>query len=176
MKRLLFLILSLALLLSLCACNTQQTAFNGPVTFYYLRSDISADATYGDADSVIVPEIQDSLELRSGLNYLLALYLNGPTDNRLYSPFPADLQIVSIQRTEDTLIVTFNNSLAKLKGIKLTKACACIALTCLGLTNAETISICADTEMLENLRSIDLSRNDLILQDLTPNTDNGGNE
>lgn len=175
MKRILFLILISAIFLSLCACRTQESVPDHPVTFYYLRADISADTTYGDADSVVVPEVQESLEYGSSLNYLLALYMNGPSDSRLYSPFPSDLQIVSIQRSEDSLIVTFNDSLAKLRGIKLTKACACIALTCLGLTNAETISICTSTQMLENQKSIDLCRDDLILEDLTPNTEKGGN-
>ena len=105
----------------------------------------------------------------------MALYLNGPTDNRLYSPFPKDLEIQSIQRDGSTLTITVNDSLAKLKGMKLTKACACLALTCLDLTDAETVSIQAATELLNNQKSIDLTRDSLVLLDTAEATGYGGN-
>ncbi len=166
MKLLISLILCITVLFGLTACSRDTSAGGGTVTFYYLRSNISAYTDYGDANSVIVAEAQPALEYSNTLGYLLALYLNGPSDSRLYSPFPSDLRIRSIEQTDSTIRIDCNEALARLKGIKLTKACACLALTCFSLTDAETVSIQANTELLDNLQSIDLTRDDLILEDL----------
>lgn len=171
MKRICPVILSFLLLFFLCGCKKQAATPQSQVTFYYLRSEI----TYGEADSVIAPEGQDNIDRNSSLNYLLALYLNGPANGHLYSPFPTDLEIQSIQRSGKTLTVTVSDSLAKLKGLKLTKACACLALTCLDLTDAETITIQAATELLNNQKSIDLTRDSLVLLDTTEPIEQGGN-
>lgn len=171
MKRMAAILLLILLLLSVCGCKRSPDTAQFQVSFYYLRSVL----TYGQADSVIAPEVLDGIDRESSLNYLMALYLNGPTDNRLYSPFPKDLEIQSIQRDGSTLTITVNDSLAKLKGMKLTKACACLALTCLDLTDAETVSIQAATELLNNQKSIDLTRDSLVLLDTAETTEYGGN-
>lgn len=170
MKRIAVLLLSVILLFCLCGCGNQASATQSQVTFYYLRSTL----TYGEADSVIAPEVQDNIDRNNTLKYLLALYLNGPTDSRLYSPFPKDLEIESLEREADTLVLTFSDSLAKLKGMKLTKACACVALTCLGLTDARIVSIRAATETLDSQKSIDLTREMLVMLDTAEIAENGG--
>lgn len=173
MKRMLCGILCLFVLLGLLGCEHSPVEIQDAVVFYYLRSDISTDASFGDEDSVIVPEIQESLSRSKSLTYLIALYLNGPSDTRLRSPFPADVTLLSIQRDQNELIITLSEPLFELSGIGLTQACACLAMTCFQLSNARTVTVQADGQTPGTHLSFTISRDDLILTDLTPLTSDG---
>ena len=174
MKRLFSLLLCLMLLLSFFGCDNDKMELQDQVVFYYLRADIQSDTTFGDADSVIVPEIQESISRNNNIAYFLKLYLTGPSDSRLRSPFPADMKLISVRFENNVFIVTFTETLAGLTDMELTKACACIAMTCFGLTDSQTISIQTESETIENRISINISREDLALEDLTTLNEDGG--
>lgn len=174
MKRIICGTLCLLFLLSLLGCQNSVAEMQDAVVFYYLRSEITADSSFGDGDSVIVPEIQESLSQNKSLSYLIALYLNGPSDSRLQSPFPAELTLLSVHREQTELTITLSESLAELSGISLTQACACLALTCFHLSDARTVTIQTDIQASENHLSFTISRDDLVLTDLTPLNSDGG--
>lgn len=157
MKRMFILFLS-AILVFLCVgCAAQE---NHP-SFYFLWSDHENAVENGS----IAPEIQDDIEAGYSLKYLLTLYLNGPLDSRMVSPFPAGLKLNSVERNDKYLILDFSPELAELTGYELTLACACITQTCLELTDARVISIRASGELLHNRKVLEFTRDDFALQD-----------
>lgn len=172
MKRCTCLIMILLLLVFLTACTSRTANPSGAVLFYYPR----VEPTYGSEDSVIASEAQDELSRSSDLDYLLAHYLNGPTDDRLYSPFPDGLRIADLQLLNSELTVSFTTHLTELSDFELTKACASLALTCLDLTTAQRVTICTIDSDRKVQIIMTLTYDDLILMDLTPNPQNGGTE
>lgn len=133
-------------------------------SFYYLRSEL----TYGEADSVIAAESHDTTGHDGDLKYLLLLYLTGPTDEALASPFPADTRLLECTRREDVLTLVLDDSFAQLTGMSLTKACVCLAMTCFDLTDVQAVSIRAQSALLENAKSIEITRDSLVLQNTVP--------
>ena len=174
MKRLFSGVLILLLMMSLWGCGNSKVNLQDAVIFYYLRSDIQSDRTYGDSDSVIVPEVQDSLTRNNRISYYIALYLNGPSDSRLHSPFPKNLTLQSVYREKNELFVIFSDNLASLSGMDLTKACACLALTCFNLSDAQTITIQTQSSTTDTAVSFTVSRDELALEDLSALNYNGG--
>lgn len=174
MKRFFSGILICLLLLSFWGCGNSKVEIQDAVVFYYLRADIQSDRTYGDSDSVIVPEIQASLTRNNSISYYIALYLNGPSDSRLHSPFPKNLMLQSVYREKNELFVVFDDTFASLSGMDLTKACACLALTCFNLSDAQTITIQTQSSTLETAVSFTVSRDDLVLEDFSTLNHNGG--
>lgn len=153
-----FLIISL--LLGLCACGF-GSAGKEPVEFYYLRTSF----IYGAEDGVIASETRESSGHAGDLNYLLSLYLRGPLDDDLKSPFPAGCQIVELRRDSRTLRLTFDAAFAQLKDLDLTLACACLAKTCFGLSDAMEVKIDAAVPDGNSAVNITISRDSLILED-----------
>ena len=174
MKRFFSGILICRLLLSFWGCGNSKVEIQDAVVFYYLRADIQSDRTYGDSDSVFVPELQASLTRKNSISYYIALYLNGPSDSRLHSPFPKNLMLQSVYREKNELFVIFSDNLASLSGMDLTKACACLALTCFNLSDAQTHTIQPQSSTLETAVSFTVSRDDLVLEDFSTLNHNGG--
>lgn len=154
------LILAVFLLISLFSGCSQPTSADAP-TFYYLK----AEPEYGSNGSVFGSESRHNIDGNTQLRYLLALYFNGPIDNALQSPFPKGSAIL-LQWTEDTCLhLTMNGAFAKLSGIELIKACACIALTVFSNSDAET-TIIHYTEAATGIsRNLEFTRDSLVLQD-----------
>lgn len=155
-----------ALLLGLCGCS-QNKDWQNTTVFYYLRGDM----TYGDADSVITTEVQNVIDKNSDLDYLLSLYLAGPIDKRLRTPFPKELSVEAISRRDDLLIVTLSDELATLTDYPYTLACVCMAMTCLHLTDAKTVRISTTGEVPANRKDLEFTRDSILLQDLAEPTE-----
>lgn len=136
MRQFLLLFLAACMLISLCACGAKE----GSMDFYYLRSEFLP----GASDGVIAPEPR-TISGERGLNYSLRLYLEGPVSEQYVSPFPRGLHLLSTRFDGDTLQVYLSNEFSELKDIDLTLACACLAKTCLSLTEAAQIQIISST-------------------------------
>ncbi len=164
MKKALCILLTAMLLLCLGGCSGQSKENETLVTFYYLRAEL----TYGSSGSVIA---DCQVKANTGPNDLasaLAQYLAGPSDEDLVSPFPKGVRLLEIRQEADTLVLVLDESFGQLKGIALTKACACLAMTCFGLTDAAQVSIQAENATLESAKSIDILRDSLVLQENVP--------
>jgi hypothetical protein len=142
MKKLICLLLCFAMLpLSSCGFRSSDDTVQTP--FYYLRDPDSY--LYGSPEGVVSYEHRDITGHEDELNYLLMLYLKGPLDKSLESPFPEGSRILQLSKRSGKLYVLLNSNFANLKGMDLTLACVCLARTCFALSDAQSIRITAKT-------------------------------
>lgn len=161
MKRIVCLMVTFCLLL-LCGCqNNSNDSYTKPAYFYFPRSDISID----DQTEVIVQEVRDGSELKS-IEELLQVYLEGPKDNDLYSPFPTEGTILDCKVTGDRIYLSLSKHYNHMTGLQLTLATSCLTLTLLDCISGSTtveIHISADDGTVA--RSYTLTRDNIILGD-----------
>lgn len=144
MKRFLSILLIAVLCLSGCAIGQEQ--FKDPVTFYYLRdySDLDNRDTFF-SEGAIGSEFREASGHRNDLNYLLSIYLQGPLDENLRSPFPIGCRPIDIRQDDGTLYLVLSPVVTELSEMELTVACACLAKTCMELVPVDTVQIEAST-------------------------------
>lgn len=155
MKKFFALILSVALLTGLIACVAEDNSSPGQTCFYYPK----ARYTYGAKEMVLVPEQRDITGHESDLKYLLALYLVGPLDENLVSPFPAQVRLLSVQESDNRLLVRLTDSGKAINDAEFTLASGCMAKTCFDLMDVESVTI------RSGARAVTLGPNDLLLFD-----------
>lgn len=157
MKRLIILLLAMST--ALCACafpgsHEGQTAFYYPV----------AASSYTMEESYIQSEYRQVSDTE--LSRLIALYLQGPQDTQSFSsPFPAGTGLVSVSVDEKLLDVTLSAGFSACTGLELTIACACLTMTCLELTDVESVRIRSDGAQLDGAPWVQMQRSDLLLTD-----------
>ena len=134
MKRMICLILVSCLFLS--GCGAFGEWIKEPVTFYYIREDYQKNM-----EQVIVSEVREASGHRDDLSYLLALYSMGPAEEELTSPLPGNTRIMPIERTADTIVLSLSENVERISDVDFTLASACLALTCMDLTNATQITV-----------------------------------
>ena len=159
MKKILILILSIFLLVSLCACNKQQTSFVTPVQFYYRNATVS----YNSESAVICGET------REGNGYelidLIDQYLQGPVSDEFLSPFPAGITVLSLETAEGKASVSLSEPFTELNGIELTLACACLTKTVMELTGTTAVEISVPNVSLNGSTSITMDAQSILLLD-----------
>jgi len=163
MKKLFTAFLAFFLLLSLFGCGAESNPDEDAILFYYPR--VSGEYEYGASDGVISFEERDPAGHRNNLRYLLTLYLLGPVDESLVSPFPDGCQILDLKREETEVTITFNSSLLTLKDMDLTLACVSLAHTCFGLTDAQTIRIISESIDGQTIIDETITRQHLLMED-----------
>ncbi len=166
MKRNLSILLSLCLMLTLCGCLAQSlTDKETAADFFYPRQ--TASIAEHPSEGVIAAEKRDVGENQGDLSALLGLYLRGPRDSALRSPFPSGCRIVSFEFDGDILHVTLDESFTRLESMDLTVACACLAKTCLSLTDAQAVHISSNAS--DSASSVDLTfrQDSLLLEEWT---------
>jgi len=153
MKRIISVLLILGMLLTGCAFDSPKR--DNTITFYYLRSDYS----YGSDSQVIVPEVREAPVSRNDLSYLMALYLMGPAEEENISPLPAGMRIIKTEEQGGNVTLNLSYPSALQPPVRFTLTCACLAMTCFALTDAETVTVtCSD-------QTLTLSRSSLTLYD-----------
>lgn len=159
MKRIFSLILSILLVISLCACRRQQASFEAPVQFYYR----SASLSYNSENAVICAES------REGSGYalidLMDLYLQGPVSNEYQSPFPTGVTVLSMETVEDKVYIALSEPFAELNGIALTLACACLSKTVMEFTGTSAVEISVPNTTLNGSASIVMDAQNILLLD-----------
>lgn len=153
MKRLLCLIILAALLLF--GCSGQGQHFKEPVTFYYLRSQFAC----GSSQSMLDGEERESSGHRGDLRYLMALYLMGPSGEELRSPLPLDTRILSVEQEASAVTLTLSEVPASMTDVSFSLACACLAKTCIGLTQVSSVTV------VSGARTVTMRTDNLILTD-----------
>ena len=148
MKRLICIFLSL-LLLSGCGAVGERT--KAPVTFYYIREDYQKDMS-----EVIASEVREASGHRDDLPYLLALYSMGPSSEALLSPFPPSTRITPTEHTEAGVVLSLSEVPETMTDAQFTLGSACLALTCMELTDAAQITVTADG------RSVTISKENIM--------------
>ena len=154
MKHFLAIFLILALLAGFASCAEEES-----VTYYYLRKE--NDYLSGTPNGIIVGETREAAGSVHNLQDLLILYLHGPSNENFRAPFPRDTRLIGLEQTDTELLIRLSGAAEELKDSNLTLACACMAQTCFGLTDVDSVTITAG-EM-----SMTMTRNSLLLVDNT---------
>ena len=146
-------IISISILLCLLLCGCGQR-LKEPVTFYYLNANFEEDMS-----TVILSEQREASGHRHDLSYLMALYLMGPTEEDLRSPIPRGTRIYTSAYSEDSVELNLSDTDKTLTDSEFSLACACLSLTCLDLTEAQSVTISSGS------RSLTMTRDALLLSD-----------
>lgn len=163
MTRFFSFLLVLVLCLTMAGCGSGQERVIAPVAFYYPY----AEMPFGSDEGIIVPEIRESSGHRDNLPYLLALYQMGPSSDELHSPLPSGVRIQAVERNGQRINLTLGDQNGVMTDTRFTIASACLAMTCLELTEAKTIVVTCGS------RVSSMNRDNLVFQDTvkTPATE-----
>lgn len=157
MKRIVVIcVIPILLLLAACTPSAQQD--HDTVTFYYTPAELDLE----ESSSVLAPEERNA---DGTLEELLTLYLEGPADECLISPFPARTTLVRVTPQEEYLEVILSNRLSTLTGMELTLACSAMAKTCFELTDTEEVRVSAEGTPLDGVKYISITKDSLLLVD-----------
>lgn len=162
MKKILPTILVLLLTVCCTGCNNQVTKYSTPATFYYCVEKPS----YATDSSIIRSEERTINCPPNDYKAIMQVYLEGPKERKIYSPFPKDLTITELMIDGETTYITFSTNLSYLTGINLTLACVCIANTCFDLTHSQNVDISAEHALLDNAPSVFISRGSTLTSDI----------
>ena len=154
MKRFLILILLVCLLTGTAGCAKSN---ENTCTFYYLRTEETI--LYGQPDALIAPVTLEISGQNAEPEYLLQLYLDGPTKANYYNPIPKGTCLLSTLQEENRLILVLSEEFSSLEHVRLTLALSCLAATCHSLTGMEAIHIRSGEE------TYDFTINDCIFLD-----------
>ena len=154
MRRFLCAFLVSTLLFTMCSCGFSDS-IKDKGTFYYRRTEF----LYGKDGSVMDSETKDITGHANDLSYLVALYMLGPTEDTLVSPFPKNVKLLSAQIEDQSILIQFTSLDRYMSDSDFTLACACLTLTCLGLTDATEVTIASGD------RSITMTQDMLLLTD-----------
>lgn len=159
MKKTTSFFLILSLLLTLWGCGSDPAG--DPGHFYYLRTE----SQFTGPDGIIAPEVRDMSEFQGNVGAILEAYMAGPESSDLESPFPRDAEILDWKIIRSSLHINFSDSFAQLSGVDLTLACACIAKTCMEVTDAHIVRIRANGALLNGSTYITMNEDNLSLMD-----------
>jgi hypothetical protein len=162
MKRLTCIILALAILLVLCACNNKQNTASDPVNFYYRTTSV----IYGSDSSIITAEIRDAQGYSNDYTYLIEQYLNGPKTYDCISPFPAGTTMEEFSISGNKAQILLSPHLLVLSSSELMVACACLTKTIIGLTGVDIVQISAENGKLNNQEFITLTSDSFAYLDM----------
>ena len=127
------------------------------VTFYYVKNSFSP----GTPEGVIGAEQREVGGHEGDLDYLLALYLGGPMDAGLTSPFPGPsaTRILTLKQDGPSLTIQLSDLSNSMTDSEFSLACACLTKTCMGLTEARTVRITSGD------RSVKMNADNLVFFD-----------
>ena len=154
MKKLLALCLTALLL---CGCAHGTTA-DRATTFYYPKKNY----VYSISESVVGSEARECAD--ESTEYLLRLYLLGPTDEHLESLYPQGTRLLEAKESGDALTVTLSDTGNRMTDAAFTLAGACLAQTFWEHFSAFTVR--------SGDREITLRPDTLVLEDTTATLDN----
>lgn len=163
MRRILSFLLIVILLFSLSACNPGNS---NPVQFYYCRD--SEDYRFFEENGVIQWENRDIVGHDHDLRYVLGLYLAGPLEEGLKSPFPKTVRLLSFSESDTTLTIELSDLQRNLTDPEFSLACACLTLTFLNYTQ------CSDIIITSGERSITMNKDSILLFDALQQLENAG--
>ena len=161
MKRLLCIVLIFLLLLTFSGCRDNSDDFKKPANFYYQNASVA----FFDTDSVIAHEVRETVIYNGQVVDILNAYLKGPVSDKLVSPFPTDLRVITTQRVNDYIVITFSKEFSYLSGLDLTIACSCICATVVELTGYNTVEFKSEGSLPDDLTSLVISYDELLLMD-----------
>lgn len=167
MKRLLALLSSLVVLLSLCACTDGKDA--AAEDGYMLWFAVARDSKRNDS-AAVYREIREWNNTPSAYGLMVAL-LRGPQSEDLYSPFPANTSLNFLITEGETVWIDLSEEYGSLSGIDLTLADYCITLTLCQLPEIENVKITVDGESIHNRNRQTMREGDVLLSGIEEEPD-----
>lgn len=158
MKKIVCALLTLACLLCLCSCATENK--EPSANFYYVRDSY----IYGKEDGVIASEMRSTAEFTNAEETLRA-YLSGPEDISLVSPFPKGTKIIDFFYMGETLHITLSTHIVTLSKAKQVLACACLARTAMELTRVKAVYFQSDETGFTRMEPILIDQDSVLLYD-----------
>ena len=159
MKRIVCLLLMLALL---CGCARLGLGRQDKGVSFYYRS---TDADYFSPLGAMGIEHRTLRDDQTDINAMMKLYLGGPVDPELTSPFPKGMQLLRSEMTAREITLVFDDTLAALSGVGLRLACACIARTVAEYGGYDTVTIRAEHLSLDGEEAVTVQPAELVLED-----------
>ncbi len=156
MKRWIPFLICCTLILSLYGCD-RSVSSQSHVRFYYRSED--------PVGTLITCEERTDLPKNAELTDLLQIYLQGPQNTSLVTPFKRNTTLVSVTQEGAKLYVTLSREHARLSGQDLIIACGCFATTCFALTDAASVTIRTEGLLMDGQESITIDRDSLLLDD-----------
>lgn len=153
MKRILCFILILLLIL-LNGCSSPSF---DPVLFYYCKKPESYE--YFDAEGFVTSEGRDLTGHNKDLKYLVALYLAGPLDEKLTSPFPRKTRLINNELSGNHLHIELSDLGNSMTDAEYSLAAACLAKTCIEYMQVKDVTI------KSGVRSVTINSENVILYD-----------
>ena len=159
MKRILTPALACLLLASLWGCSSSPDAAGQEGTYHVYYSaleDQRATAALG----------YESYELPQDTSPVLALLrtlFQGPSDQKLTSPFPSGVRLLSWDLEEGCLHLDLSEQYGSLTGIDLTVADACLTLTLCQVEGVESVYVTVEGDEIPYRPIQQLTPSDLLL-------------
>ena len=159
MKKHLSFLLICATIILLVGCAAPS--IKDPGNFYYKPTgEFSAEDS-----RVIKAERRETDGINTNIMDLIAVYLQGPLDDSLESPFPKNTTIEKCTQMDDTLILILSPEFAELTGVDLTIACAALTKTVTELFPIQRVNFQTRNALLNGEHSITISKNGMQLVD-----------
>ena len=163
MKRILAFFLAAAILFCFSGCKNQDP---GSVTFYYSRSP--EQYQYYAEDGAIRAEIRTLSGHRQDLQYLVGLYLAGPLDESLISPFPKSVRLLSVEQAGSAIHIELTDQSHIMLDSEFSLACACLTMTCTQFTGCDTVTV------ISGERTLTMNADSILFQDSLPQQETTG--
>ena len=162
MRRLLSVCLICLLCVSFFGCSDDSASkVHVPVKFYYRNIDIGYNSEHG----VISAEIREAGVHQEDYEYLVKLYLQGPTGDLHHDTFPSGTSLQQLTVEDGTVKIVLDKTFSSLSGHELSIACAALVRTLQEMTAATTVSISVSEGKLGNSETLVFGRDDLLYVD-----------
>lgn len=162
MKRIISMLIIVALLLAFYGCENNADSVEQPASFYYLLKNAE--------NSIFEAEVREIKPFSNDYLSIANHYFNGPISDAYVNVFPAGLQAILLECNDTKLDITVSDELSNLSYVEQSIACACMGMTFLELTGCETIEIRLENHTFNGKTSIILGLEDLYLLDSTLTT------
>ena len=161
MKKIFCFILVLVLLIPLAACSQAHVDPRVPVTFYYRAREYGLEK----GETVVISEAREAFGHREDYQYLVEMYLQGPTTQNCISPFPAGTTLEQLDLMTDKTLIQLSSHISLISGVDLTLACICLAKTVCQMTGTKSVRISAKGDLLDGQEYITITEEDFRLLD-----------
>ncbi len=162
MKRIICIAIVIMLAIQISGCASKDTdEIPEAANFYY----VTEETEYHSKDGFISSEKKDVENEIDDLTSLVNLYLTGPKEAHLKSPFPQNTVVRNITHKNSIFSITLSNEFSQLTGFDLSVACACLTLTIQEFADANLVQISAENAELDGNKSITMSTDSLVLFD-----------
>ena len=155
MKKSVCIAIAIVLLILMTGCEQPDTTAADTVLFYYIHNEFE----YGTESGVITSTAVTPKYDENDYQILLEKYLNGPTDYKSISPFPAGITLEDFQIVGDKAQVVLSPHMGMLSGSSRTVAFACLTRTVIEMTGVSAVQIGIENQQINGSDFITLTLN-----------------